>query len=348
MLRRARGVTLIELLVAVVIGLILTAGVTQIFISSQSTYRFQESLSRVQETGRFALGTVARDLRNADFRGCGGRSTEPSNLQNLLDDGNPTGADFFREAVMGFTEDGGWSPALPGAISGATPAPDSDSDVLRVRSARGGGAAISDHQSKGRNLFVDDATGIGKGDVVIAGDCDTVTVFQVTSMPAKGKGIGTPLNYNPGMGVTPGNRNADMPKEFNGGEVTAFSENAYYVADSATGANEPALFRLPLSGGGGPEELVTGVERLAFQFGEDTDGDFEVDVYRTADSVVDWEDVVAARVSVLVRGQEDNVVEDDVDFVFPPGVTPVQTLSFTDGRLRQLFSTTVSLRNRLP
>jgi len=51
---RQQGLTLVELMIAMVIGLILIAGVIQIFLSSQQAYRTQESMSRIQESGRFA------------------------------------------------------------------------------------------------------------------------------------------------------------------------------------------------------------------------------------------------------------------------------------------------------
>ena len=50
-----RGLTLVELMVAMLLGVFLIGGVMQIFISSKQTYRMQENLSRLQENGRFAL-----------------------------------------------------------------------------------------------------------------------------------------------------------------------------------------------------------------------------------------------------------------------------------------------------
>ena len=63
------GFTLVELLVAMVIGLLVMAGATQLFISSQQSYRFQTALADMQDTGRFALDTMARELRQADYSG---------------------------------------------------------------------------------------------------------------------------------------------------------------------------------------------------------------------------------------------------------------------------------------
>jgi type IV pilus assembly protein PilW len=67
-LRAQQGFSLIELMIAMVLGLLLIAGVLNIFLGSSQTYRLQEAMFRVQESGRFALDIVQRDLRSAGFQ----------------------------------------------------------------------------------------------------------------------------------------------------------------------------------------------------------------------------------------------------------------------------------------
>jgi type IV pilus assembly protein PilW len=62
---RCRGFSLVELMVALVITLILLAGIGQIFLSSKKSYTLQDSLSRMQENGRYAMDTLSQDLRRA-------------------------------------------------------------------------------------------------------------------------------------------------------------------------------------------------------------------------------------------------------------------------------------------
>ena len=62
------GLSMIELMVAITIGLILSAGIIQIFSNSKNTYRVEESLSRVQESGRLALDFIANDVRMAGIQ----------------------------------------------------------------------------------------------------------------------------------------------------------------------------------------------------------------------------------------------------------------------------------------
>jgi len=72
---RECGFGLVEILVAMAIGLFLLAGVIQVLVSSKQSYRTNEALARVQESGRIALDFIARDIRLAGFspvlEGCG-------------------------------------------------------------------------------------------------------------------------------------------------------------------------------------------------------------------------------------------------------------------------------------
>lgn len=66
-----RGLTLVEIMVALVISLFLLAGLLQLFISTRQSSRIQENLSRVQENGRFAIEYVGRVIRLAGYRSGG-------------------------------------------------------------------------------------------------------------------------------------------------------------------------------------------------------------------------------------------------------------------------------------
>lgn len=77
---RQHGVTLIELMVALTLGLILTGAAIQVFVANKSTYRLTNALSHVQENGRYAMQQLAYDIRMAGYFGCGSRRQIDSNL----------------------------------------------------------------------------------------------------------------------------------------------------------------------------------------------------------------------------------------------------------------------------
>ena len=66
-----RGMTIVELMIAMVIGLIVLGAVSSVFISTRQTFRTTDSLSRIQESARYALEMMARDIRMAGYIGCG-------------------------------------------------------------------------------------------------------------------------------------------------------------------------------------------------------------------------------------------------------------------------------------
>jgi type IV pilus assembly protein PilW len=68
--RRRAGVTLIELMVAMVLGLIVAAGIVTVFLSTSKSNRVQNQMARLQEEGRFAVTRLKDDLRMANSQYC--------------------------------------------------------------------------------------------------------------------------------------------------------------------------------------------------------------------------------------------------------------------------------------
>ena len=66
----ARGFSMIELLIAMVMGLSLAAGVMQVYVGNSQTERDQQARARMQENGRYAIHFLARELRMAGYLGC--------------------------------------------------------------------------------------------------------------------------------------------------------------------------------------------------------------------------------------------------------------------------------------
>ncbi|SDZ57777.1 PilW family protein [Pseudomonas sp. NFIX28] len=87
-MRRANsGFGLIEMLVALALSLIVTLGVTQIFISAKNTYASQNAAASLQEDARFVLSKMLQEIRMVGMFGC---------LQSIAD--ASTAADFAGHA----------------------------------------------------------------------------------------------------------------------------------------------------------------------------------------------------------------------------------------------------------
>jgi type IV pilus assembly protein PilW len=70
MSRKQAGVTLLELLISMSLGLLLLVGIGTIYVGSNQTYRVQEQNARIQESGRYALDVIGRSLRHAGYTTC--------------------------------------------------------------------------------------------------------------------------------------------------------------------------------------------------------------------------------------------------------------------------------------
>src|ERR1700761_1315803 len=68
--RYQSGVSLIELMVAMVLGLIVAGGIVTVFISTSSSNRVQTQLAHLQEEGRFAITHMTQDLSLANGQYC--------------------------------------------------------------------------------------------------------------------------------------------------------------------------------------------------------------------------------------------------------------------------------------
>lgn len=67
---RAQGFSLMELLLALAIGLLLVLGVSQVVISTRATQASQQAAMLLQDDARFVLGKLMQDIRQAGMFGC--------------------------------------------------------------------------------------------------------------------------------------------------------------------------------------------------------------------------------------------------------------------------------------
>ena len=82
-LKRVRGVTLVELMIAMVISTIVLLGVATVYSSTKRSYKVQEEMARLQENARYAFNAMSRDIRGAGFIGC---NPTLNSLLNTTDD----------------------------------------------------------------------------------------------------------------------------------------------------------------------------------------------------------------------------------------------------------------------
>jgi type IV pilus assembly protein PilW len=373
---REAGLSLIELMIAMLVGLILIGGVLSVFMSSRKSYGVNGAMGQIQENGRFAMNFIDRDTRMAGYLGCGGSTGNVGN--QLKPPANTTLAYNFTNGLAGFeysgTEPGDtysitsealasgaagdWGPSLDPSL----PLTGSDyvvpgSDVLVIRFSPPTAAAAYVASSPGPNgaqFWLTTNPGIASGSLLIISNCVNTYVVQADQV----NGSGTDhVVVNTGNSVSPGNAVAGIPTSFIGAQVSTVETEVFYVGMDATGS--PALFEAVTNpncaapnicfGGFEIQELVPNVENMQVLYGVDTTGSQMPSEYDTAD-VVDaaneWGSVVSVRVALLMRSNLNAVSQ-------PAAAQSYDMLGATihaplDTRLRQVYTTTIGLRNRLP
>jgi type IV pilus assembly protein PilW len=346
---RQRGLTIVELMIAMTIALVVVGAITYVYVGSRGAYRANENLARVQEGGRFALDFIAQDLRMTSYTGCRSRSLSAAagTFYNIT---NPAVAyNGAADGVVGFENGAGWT--NPTTVARAA------GDVLSIRRSAGLQTGIignSDPVARTVTLR-HNAAGVKNGDIVVLGDCTKAMMFRVTNSPVT-TGVGnfpTVLAFGASGNaatLTPGA--ADFTE---GGRATAlrFIETTYFVGANPAGGR--SLYRASVDG---VEELVDNVEDIEIVYGVDTsmpEPDDIADAYVRADQIVaapatpNWGQVVSVRVSLVVVGPEGNVTTNAQTYALRDtsgdGIPDAQTAP--DRRLRQVFTTTVALRNRV-
>lgn len=345
--RVQRGVTLVELMVALVMGLVLLAGVATVFLANKETYRVQEAVARGQENGRFALSVVTKALRQSSYGGCSSlRGALPINRVS-----NPAaGSEFsrFDRVVFGYriSSGGAWSPAKDARFNSLGLAFANDSDVIIVRQMPGVENRVTGQAASTAPISFSGCTDLQVGNIALVSDCAAAAVFNVTAV-ANPTACDDPAKTGT---ITHG---VDIGKQFPSAgqpaEVQRIENVAYFVATSTNG--RPALFRW--NGiDAAAEELVEGVERLRVLFGLDTSNppDGAVDLYRDPGKMAtdDWARVLNVRVTLVTTSSEQGVTGGAQSYVIDVKDSSVFTLTAdtTDTRLRQVYSATVTVRNR--
>lgn len=294
------------------------------------------------------MDTIVRDLRGAGYLGCRQGAPFFSALRtpnSLLWN--------FAIPVQGFDGQGSnWLPPLDtGVAVGAVAA--SDALVIRVPRTDFPPLRLTENMVATEDpVHIEDISPalIKADDIVQVADCGARSVFQVT------QNAGGVLAHVDAAAtkdakevvLAPGNATQEIDFAFTGGvlgsgELVPLRSVVYFLREGSTEGAGTSLWRR-VGGAGVAEELVEGVESMQVEFGVDTDGNNVVGIseYQTADVVTDWNQVISVRIALLVRSLSAYGTDRDTgtyqvlgEEIADPG----------DRHLRQVFSTTVTIRN---
>lgn len=379
------GLSLIELMIALTIGLIIMLGVVQVFAASRTAYQLSEGLARVQENSRFAMDSLQRELRMAGHFGCvNDQAHDPQGtLATTFAAGGHPALDFAR-SIQGYEatntkpgdavtlaatpSTGGdkYSPALPSEFAAAIKNRVDGSDIVALRylvptgvpvTAVAGTVAQPVFSFDPKRLAVLDS-GVTDAGLFGVADCISATVFQARAIDAK---AGTVT-----VGTAP-NNDVAIARNYQPGQAVLYraETSILYVGYDAT-TKQSSLYRLRFTAkpgaalvAGPAEALVEGVENMQLLYGQDhglstVSPTGYIDRQGTATDVQasivpasrGWQRVGTVQLGLVVSSP------DPAASVQASSSTPLTALGVTytapsDGRMRAAYQSTIALRNRL-
>lgn len=306
-----QGVNLIEIMVAMTIGLFLVIGATTLYINSKKTSDLDDSFARLQETARYALSIIETDVRMAGYWGLNSSSANfvnNSSRQSLgaSNSSNYCGADYatdinqYIEASNNtYLEHNANTVSCPAKNSAAS----TTSDSLTVR----------------RVVATEQASPVNGSKLQVCSTRGALTLIK--------------------------NSAATCPN----GEIRDLVTNGYYIdRGSDQDSNIPSLRRQTLSAGPSfiDTEIIPGIEDMQIQLGWD-DGTGPTDTasavrYVSPNNLPTGGHIVTVRVWLLVRSDtQDLTFTDDRTYSYADrnNYTP------NDHYRRILISKTIFIRN---
>lgn len=373
--QKTKGFSLVELMVAVTIGLIILVSVSAIFITSKKSYNVQDRMARLQENARFAMQYIMKDVRVAGYYGCltdFDTSTVTSSLNSVA------GMSSFNMTIPIEGLKAGsstWYPSLGTAIpTGTTTVTSKESScpgVVGSRCTNTDAIAIlianpsetspdgitnphgldvtADMADETSNITVAATTLVKVNDVITVSDCSNADVFQVTGITSGGGNSVIEHAVSSPPPGTPGNSTGTLGHQYrpSGGKLIKFTYRRYYIGTGSSGL--PALFR---DGTEGQQEIVEGIENMRILYGVDTndppDGIPNVFLKPDDPTITDWKRVVSVRVGILAMTVNDKAESTDTDSA-GYDVDGDSVTDFTapgDRNKRRVFLSTVMLRNK--
>lgn len=312
------GFTLVELMIAMVLGLIVAGGVVSIFVKGQQSYRMDGQVARMHDEARFALSELARDIRMASYIS---EVLVPTTV--TLDGGLAIATDCGPAAQVN------WMYRLTDAVTGEV------NTLTGVDNATGALANASySCVNAGEIRLNTDIVAVKRA----SGGTTTFANLQAGETYIRSNGTIARLFTQPAA--------AAIPPPFTD---RVYRPRIYYIRNFSDTAGDglPSLCRKVLTVAAVPtmatECIGRGIEDLQIEYGLDTDGNGTPNRYLANPTLTEMQQAVTVRIYLLARTQDRDIKYTDprtYQFSNMPAYTPA------DNFHRRLYSITVGVYNR--
>ena len=334
---RQRGMTLVELMVALLLGLVVTGVAISVFLASRGSFKTNMAVGEVQDGSRIAFELLARDARQAGLTGCGNGTS----MANVLKNGTGNaGTDWWANwgnAVHGYEANTDDPAVTEGGTAGNR---DATTDSVQLIGIEEGGLSVQSATTSSLTLW-SAASNWSNGDALVICDPDHAALVQL------GNGSGTTSLSWTASGSNPGNCTANLgfptvppappgtpacsadPYTFRANAmVSRLNAVDWYVGVNPLGGR--SLYRRTPTNSGGSlsvtsQEIVRNVTNMQILYHENGETN-----YGDAASVADWNAVDAMQVTLTLQSATQQSVA---------GANPTP--------LTRNVTTVIALRNRV-
>jgi type IV pilus assembly protein PilW len=328
---KQQGLTLVELMISLLIGLVVAGAVTQVFLSNRVTFQLQDSMAKVQESGRLSLQYLTRELREAGSGLDFAVSTTP--VVCMID----------KDVCDGQLVSGLFGEIAPPTSTLAIPG----SDIITIGRGDGCDAQLDGTYKPNTANFKANkfCPAMKKDGILMLVDFKHAVIFSVNNSPS----VSNQTINHAGPANIVSNKLGGLVFD-DGARVMGFSNNSYFVRNTgATDANGTPIRALAIRNNFAANpaasivDIVDGVEDMRAFYGVPNSAGNALE-YKRANAVTaanQWPDVRAVRIELLL-----------VSDARAPG-SEAQAINFggnpvlADGRFRQVYSSVAAVRNRL-
>lgn len=256
-IRKSRGFTLVELMIALVLGLVVVGGSMALFVSQRVTHQQSGDMSNIQNEGRIALDALVRDLRGAGDFGCNvNNNNRIINTANLFDPANGGVFGFIDTAAMGRTAPVPLPPSTPTTPSADFPLPGSETVASfnpkgSVLAAVGIYGMISSLGAPANgtvnSLTLTGTPNVSPGDVLVVSDCVSASIFEASTVTTATGATTVQHNAGATTGMGGGNNAPGLGASYPlGATVGRLDVTWWFYAENITvgGQQLTGLFRM--------------------------------------------------------------------------------------------------------
>jgi type IV pilus assembly protein PilW len=285
-----RGFSLIELMIAIPLGLLVMFAILKIFTANVNGVNLQNSYARVQENGRMSVGMLARDIRVADYWGCiNDISAITNNLNTTDEDYDATLIPSGQQSVSGQND------VLLTTIAGISVIDDTDTLTLWSSTGFSNSKMETPYMTAiSSSISISTDNGITQGDMLVISDCEKADLFTNTSANTDLTGTVEHSTSSTGAGNVD-NASSDFTELYDGtAQLLKPYVKTYFIGQNSAGSS--SLYR---SFNGTANELVRGMTDLQLIYGEDTSGNGSADTFVDASLVTDMDNVSSIRLQLV-------------------------------------------------